>query len=66
MIDDFVRSISSIGEYRTTLYVWNTLDGWYCQAGDRFSKEEEFPAVVKEEYGDDTHFKRAVNFLKGI
>lgn len=66
MLDDFVRSLSGVGDYHRTLYVWNTLDGWYCQIGDRFDKEEEFIADLERTYGKDNHYKRAVKLLKEI
>ena len=66
MLDSFVRSLSGVGTCRRTLYVWNTKDGWFCQAGCRFDKEETFLFEVRRRYGNDSHYERAVKFLKEI
>lgn len=66
MLDLCVRSVSSIGVFGRTLYAWNTVDGWFCQAGCRFTAEYDFIAAVREKYGENSDYERAVAFLKSL
>ncbi len=58
-----IRSISGLGEYKRTLYVWDTEDGFYFQAGCRFSGKEEFYAACIDKYGEDCTYIKASEFL---
>ncbi len=59
-----MRSMSGLGEYNRTLYLWDTEDGYYCQAGCFFGTQEEFIAAVEQKYGANHKCIRAVEFLK--
>ncbi len=58
-----MRQISGLGKHERTLYVWDTLDGIYCQAGCFFGTREEFEKQVTEKYSKDHKYIRAVEFL---
>lgn len=66
MKDEFVRSMSGLGEHRRTLYVWNTEDGVYCQTGCFFGTKEDFFKAVTEKYNENHAYIKAVNFLMEI
>lgn len=61
-----VINISGVGDHKRTLYLWMTKDGVFCQAGCFFGDEKEFISAVKEKYGDNSDYEKALNFLKGI
>ena len=58
-----MRSISGLGEYKRTLYIWDTVDGIYCQAGCFFDTQEEFTKSVTEKYHSEHAYIKAVEFL---
>jgi len=58
-----MRYISGLGELNRTLYVWNTKDGIYCQAGCFFGSRSEFIEAVTKKYSSDHKYIKAVEFL---
>ena len=54
-----------LGEHNRTLYLWETVNGYYCQAGCFFGTESEFVKAVTLKYGGDHKYIKAVEFLKG-
>ena len=62
----YVISVSGIGEYKRTLYLWITTDGIFCQAGCFFGSEEEFVIAVRNKYGENSAYEQSLNLLKGI
>ena len=62
----YVISVSGIGEYKRTLYLWITYDGIFCQAGCFFGSEEEFMIAVRNKYGENSAYEQSLNLLKGI
>ena len=58
-----VLAITGLGEYNRTLYVWNTEDGVYCQAGCFFGTKEQFEKAVTQKYSSTHKYIRAVEFL---
>ena len=61
-----VISVSGIGEYKRTLYVWITDDGIFCQAGCFFGSEDEFVIAVRKKYGEDSAYEQSLDLLKRI
>ena len=62
----YVISVSGIGGYKRTLYLWITTDGIFCQAGCFFGSEEEFLVSVRNKYGENSAYEQSLNLLKGI
>lgn len=52
-----------MGEHNRTLYVWDTVDGFYFQAWCRFADKDEFTQAVIEKYGKDSAHMKAIEFL---
>ena len=46
--------------------MWNTEDGIYFQAGCRIEKEDTFIIAVKESYGENSQYEKAMNMLKQL
>lgn len=61
-----IYSISSIGNSKRTLYMWDTEDGIYFQAGCRIGKENSFIIAVKESYGENSQYEKAMQALKNL
>ena len=59
-----MRQMSGLGMHNRTLYVWQTVEGYYCQAGCFFDTEQEFIDAVTEKYHADHKYIKAVKFLK--
>ena len=66
MLDTFVRSVSGLGNEKRTLYLWNTKNGWFAQAGCFFGSESEFIEAVNKKYGEDHQYIKALEFLKTL
>ena len=58
-----IRSISGVGEYSRTLYIWDTEDGFYCQAGCFFGLLFDFKTAVVKKYGEASAYEKAADFL---
>jgi hypothetical protein len=55
--------MSGLGKYKRTMYIWNTVDGFYVQAGCFFDKPEVFKNQVIKKYGGSSAYLKAVDFL---
>jgi hypothetical protein len=60
-----MRNISGLGDSNQTLYLWETVNGYYCQTDYFFGTESEFVEDVTLKYGGDHRYIKAVEFLKG-
>ena len=58
--------IHNIGDSKRALYLWNTKDGVYFQAGCRFDNEQNFLEAVRKKYGTNSQYEKAMNFLKTL
>ena len=61
-----VRSLEGVGDFNRKLYVWNTVNGIFCQAGCFFGTKNEFILAVKEKYGDNSDYERSLEFLLSL
>lgn len=46
--------------------MWNTEDGIYFQAGCMIEKENIFITAVKESYGENSQYEKAMQALKNL
>lgn len=61
-----IKSISGLGNSKRTLYLWDTEDGVYCQAGCFFDTLEAFEKAVTAKYGSSHAYIKAAKFLLAI
>ena len=60
------KAIDRIGKNKRKLYCWNLEGVLYFQAGCFFGKKDELLKRVDEEYGKDSEYHLAVDFLEKL
>jgi hypothetical protein len=60
------KAVDQIGKNKRKLYCWNLEGALYFQAGCFFGKKDELLERVDEEYGKDSEYHLAIEFLEKI
>ena len=60
------KAVDRIGKNKRKLYCWNLEGVLYFQAGCFFGKKDELLKRVEEEYGKDSEYHLAIEFLEKL
>ena len=60
------KAVDRIGKQKRKLYCWNLEGEIYFQAGCFFGKKDELLKRVNEEYGKDSEYHLAIEFLEKL
>ena len=60
------KAVDRIGDKKRKLYCWNLEGALYFQAGCFFGKKDELLERVDEEYGKDSEYHLAIEFLEKL